>query len=223
MKKVFLLIFCNLLLCSYTFAVPKGGPKNKFGANYNVISGTKYSLTSKTTSDSSYSGSSGGSASGSENIVGAVIIYENVLSSKFAWGLKFGAQLSRNMELELGTTTLNVEETTSYWLLDVKAYHKDHMSGGLKPFLAVGFGNMSITSTITDSSSSETDETSETSASVPITTLSGGVDYFMNAGGFRLEGGLITGEKSDLESNDSYSANYQMTGGYVNIGVFWLF
>lgn len=200
---------------SYIYAA-KDGPGNKFGANYNVITAASYTLTSKTDSRQS--------DTGSENVIGAVLLYENVLSSKFAWGLKYGYQLTRNMDLTVGSNDLSVEETTSYWLIDVKAYQKDHISGGLKPFLGVGFGNMTVTSTITENSSSSTEtETTDTSAIIPITTISGGIDYFMDAGGFRLEAGFITGEKSDLESHDDYKANYKLAGSYGNIGVFWLF
>jgi hypothetical protein len=211
MKKIFILLWCIAFPISFAFAA-KAGPGNKFGANYNVINSASYTLTSKTNASQS--------DTGSESVVGAVLLYENVLSSKFAWGLKYGYQLTRNMEMTVGTTDLNVEEITSYWLLDVKAYQKDHVSGGLKPFLSVGFGNMTVTSTITQGS---TTDTTETTAIIPITTLSGGIDYFMDAGGFRLEVGLMTGEKADQESHDDYKANYKLAGSYGNIGVFWLF
>ena len=186
-------------------------PKNKFGSVYHVISGTDYTLTNKTT---------GAKGTASDSIVGAVFFYERIFDSKFSMGINGTSFLERNMSMEVGAETLEIVETSTLVLLHFKAYHKDHSMGGAKPYLGVGLGSLSVSSLIT----SATDTTgSTTSATIPITVISAGLDYFWESGGFRGEVGYVTGERSDLENHDTYSAKYQATGSTGSIGVYWLF
>ena len=214
MKKIILfLIIFSMFSSSILFAQARRTrqPKNKFGAVYYGISGADFTFTNKTT---------GESGTASDSIIGAVLFYERIFDSKFAVGINGTSFLERNMSIEVGSKTLEIVEQSTLVLLHFKAYHKDHSAGGIKPYLGVGLGSLSVSSLIT----STTDTTgSTTSATIPVTVISAGLDYFWESGGFRLEVGYLTGERSDLEGHDTYSAKYQATGSTGSIGVYWLF
>jgi len=212
-KTVLFLILIAMVSSSILFAQARRTreSKNKFGSVYHVISGSDFTLTNTTT---------GETGTASDSIVGAVFFYERIFDSKFSMGLNGTSFLERNMTIAVGSETLEVVEQSTLILLHFKAYHKDHSAGGIKPYLGVGVGSLSVSSTIT----SATDTTgSTTSATIPITVISAGLDYFWESGGFRVEVGYLTGERSDLEGHDTYAAKYQATGSTGSIGVYWLF
>lgn len=213
MKKILLfIILITMVSSSVLFAQRRTREaKNKFGAVYHVISGTDFTLTNKTT---------GASGTASDSIIGAVFFYERIFDSKFAMGINGTSFLERNMSMEVGSTTLEVVEQSTLVMLHFKAYHKDHSAGGAKPYLGVGLGSLSVSSLIKSSTDTAG---STTSASIPVTVISAGLDYFWESGGFRAELGYMTGERSDLESHTTYSAKYQATGSTGSIGVYWLF
>ena len=117
---------------------------------------------------------------------------------------------------------VDILETTSFAAFDFKAYFKDHTSPGIKPYLGVGFGNYTATTTVTQVSTTTNTE-GTTTATVPVTMLNVGFDFVSEFGGMRFDVGMISGTRRDRESHDSFDAKYDYTGQAVSIGVFSFF
>ena len=218
MRFLLTLLTISLLLTSTTHAQQrrKREPKNKIGALYSTLMGTKYELTNKTSGNVN----SGKFDDESDPIVGAVFFYERIFSSIFAVGFRATTFLERQMELTVGTETVNVVEKSTMMAFDFKTYYKEHSARGIKPYFGVGLGTLNVTSDLSVASSAAT---SSTSATIPITFLTVGTDYKLESAGFRLEIGSTKGERNDLEDNDMFNAKYEVTGLMVNAGVYLLF
>ena len=127
------------------------------------------------------------------------------------------------MQMIVGTNTVDILETASFWALEFKAFIKDNMRPGLKPFLGVGYGNYTTTSSLSVIPASGSITEDETTATIPFTLLSGGFDYTFGFGGVRLEVGTTTGKRTDLESSSTYYASYDYTGSIFNFSVYSFF
>ena len=189
-------------------------PKSKIGATHHTHSTGDFELDEKaSTSDGSIS----------SPLVGFALFYERLFLDKFSAGFKYGYGLERSMETTVGTNDLEILETASFWSLEFRAFVKDNIRPGLKPFLGVAYGNYSVNSTITiiPSAGAETEE--ETSATIPFTMLSFGADYTFGFGGIRLEVGQTTGKRNDLDGSDTYRVTYNYDGSIVGISVYSFF
>ena len=212
MKKYILLALVLILAASPAMAQrKKKEPKNKLGVAYYTLSGAEYTLQS-TTDISTATG----------NMIGPAFFYERVFLSRFSAGLKYATGLDRSMDLNLDGNTVSVVETTALASFDFKAYFKNHESPGMKPYLGVGFGTLTSSSEVTTITSTSND-TGNTSATVPITTLNFGFDYMMEFGAVRVDLGTTSGRRRDLEGHSDYKALYQMDGTSVAIGVYSFF
>ena len=219
MKTILILICSLFLLTSNTLAARRKEPKNKAGAVYYTHSGSQYTLISNAT---------GNSISSNAAFIGVAFFYERLILSRFSAGLKFSSFLERSMALTLDNNKIDVLEKVTLFMLDFKAFFKDHTSSGLKPFIGVGYGQYNVSSSIsvTASGSTTTQEDKQTTkVTIPVTSLNFGFDYFTDFGGIRLEGGLLTGNRSDLSNSDSdgYKAKYQASGATASVGVYSFF
>jgi len=213
MKRTILLFLILILGASSPLWAQKKvkEPKNKFGAIHYTHTGAQYTLSSAT-----------GSATASDDLVGAGFFYERLFLSRFSAGLKYSGFLERSLTQSLDGDTISTVETTTMTTLDFKAFFKDHSQSGMKPFLGVSFGTyapMSVVTTIAAAGNTE----GSTAASVPVTGLSFGFDYILEFGGVRVEGYSITGKRRDLTSHDTYIANYRYDGSALSIGVYSFF
>lgn len=219
MKAIVLGICTLLLLVSDLAAARKREPLNKAGAVYYTHSGSEYTLRSNATrTDQTVS----------DPFIGVVFFYDRIFLSRFSAGFKFSSFLERNMSLNIDGNTLDVLETVTLMMLDFKAYFKDHSSGGFKPYIGVGYGQYQVKSKIseTPAGSSTTEEGKQTTkATIPVTAINFGFDYFTDFGGIRMEGGVITGSRNDLSNSesDAYKAKYQASGVIASIGVYSFF
>ena len=189
-------------------------PTTKIGATYHTHNTGNYTLTDQTTGES-------GDASGS--LIGIAWFVEHLFMDRFSAGFKYGYGLERSMDIEVGTTQLEILESASFWALEFRAFVEDNLRPGLKPFLGVSYGNYSVTSTITIVPATGTTSEETTTATIPYTMLSGGADYTFGFGGVRLEIGQATGQRNDLEGSDTYYASYNYDGSIVAISVFVFF
>jgi len=189
----------------------KKEPKNKFGAIHYTHTGAQYTLSSATSTSTA-----------SDDLVGAGFFYERLFLSRFSAGFKWSSFLERSTTHSLDSNTVTVLEKTSMTTFDFKAFFKDHMQNGMKPFLGVSFGTYAPKSTITTIATAGNTEGS-TAASVPITGLSFGFDYILDFGGVRVEGFSITGKRRDLTGHDTYIANYRYDGSALSVGVYSFF
>ncbi|MDX2469963.1 MAG: hypothetical protein QNL04_05230 [SAR324 cluster bacterium] len=186
--------------------------KNKMGATYYNHSGGTYTLKEK---------SSGYNDSASDSMVGTTFFYERIFLSRFSIGVAYSSFLEKSLDMYVGTNTINVIEQTSYTAVDFKAFFREHARPGWKPFLGVGFGTHTVASAMTiTADSATTTSTDATAASIPVTMLNWGFDYTMDATGIRMEMNQVTGTRRDLESSDTYSANYIVDGTSVGIAVY---
>jgi len=206
-----LLVFCNT---SELFAAKTKVPKNKIGALYHSHSTGNYTLSQQGSSNTD---------SASASLIGFGFFYERIFLDRFSSAFKYGYGLERNLELTVGTNTIQALETASYWALDFKAFMRDNMRPGMKPFLGVGYGNYTTTSTLSVIPASGAVTEDETAATIPFTVLSAGFDYTFGFGGFRLEAGMTTGKRTDLESSSTYYASYDYTGAILNFSVYSFF
>ncbi|MDT8445957.1 MAG: hypothetical protein RRB13_03540 [bacterium] len=212
MKRIILLLIALTLASSPVWAQQrKKEPKNKFGAIHYTHSGGSYTLQSSTDSSSV-----------TEPLIGAGFFYERVFQSRFSAGLKYSGFLERSLTQTVDGTSVTTVEKTAMTTLDFKAYFKDHLQNGMKPFLGVAFGTYTPASTVTTLAATGNTE-GNTTASVPITSLSAGFDYVLDFGGVRAEVGSVSGKRRDLSGHDTYSANYQFDGTSIAIGVFSFF
>lgn len=190
-------------------------PKNKAGATHHTHSaGTNQGFTEQGTSNT---------GTITDNMVGFAVFYERLFLDRFSAGFKYGYGLERNSQITVGTNNLEVLETASFWALEFRAYFEDHLRPGIKPFLGVGYGNYTATSTIKVIPTSGSVTEDETTATIPFTSLSAGADYTFGFGGVRLELGQSTGKRSDLESSSTYYATYDYTASIVGISVYSFF
>lgn len=185
--------------------------KNKMGATYLNHSGGTYTLGEKT---------SGNQDSASDSMVGTTFFYERIFYSRFSMGFAYSPLLEKSLDMKVGTNIINVIEKTTYSVFDFKAFFREHTRPGFKPFLGVGFGTYSVASAmlITDSANVTTEDA--TTASIPVTMLNLGFDYTMTNTGIRMEMNQVTGTRRDLESSDTYNANYRVDGTSVGIAVY---
>ena len=211
-----MLVSCFLILgsISATAQTRVKVPKSKIGATHHTHSTGDFELDEKATT---LEGSS------SAPLVGFALFYERLFLDKFSAAFKYGYGLERSMETTIGTNELEILETASFWALEFRAFVKDNIRPGLKPFLGVAYGNYSVNTTITiiPTAGSETEE--ETSATIPYTMLSVGADYTFGFGGIRLEAGQTTGKRNDLEGSDTYRVTYNYDGSVVGISVYSFF
>ena len=218
--KILTIIICSLLiLTTDVFAARKREPKNKAGAVYYTHSGSELTLRSNST---------GAEDSSSDPFIGAVFFYDRIFLSRFSAGIKFSSFLERNMEFNIDGSKVDVLEKVTMIMLDFKAYFKDHSANGLKPYIGVGYGQYQVDSkiSVTASGSATTEEDKQTvKATIPVTAINVGFDYFTDFGGIRAEGGVITGSRNDLSNSDSdgYKAKYQASGFVASIGVYSFF
>ncbi len=189
-------------------------PKSKIGATPHTHSTGNFELDAKASTDE-------GSVSGS--LVGFALFYERLFLDKFSAAFKYGYGLERSMETTIGTDDLEILETASFWSLEFRAFVRDNIRPGLKPFLGVAYGNYSVNSTITIIPTAGTESEEDTSATIPFTMLSLGADYTFGFGGIRLEAGQTTGRRNDLDSSDTYRVTYNYDGSVVGISVYSFF
>lgn len=189
-------------------------PKNKAGATHHTYSTGEFTLSSQSTSDS---------GAASVNLIGFALFYERLFLDRFSAGFKYGFGLERSQELEVGTSTLKVLETASFWALEFRAYISDNLNPGFKPFMGVSYANYTVKSAISILPASGSITEDETSASIPVTVLSFGADYTFGFGGIRLEIGQATGKRNDLESSTDYYASYIYDGSIIGISVYSFF
>lgn len=208
------MLCAGLLIADSGFAAKLKVPKNKLGATHHTHNTGAYTLEEQSSTNS-------GTASGA--LVGFALFYERLFGDRFGAGLKYGYGLERSLEMEgLGSNDVKILEQASFFSLEFKAYMKDNIRPGLKPFLGVSYGQYTTTSTLSVISSGTATE-DETTATIPFTVLSAGSDYTFGFGGIRLEFGISTGERDDLESSDTYFANYDYSGSILGISVYSFF
>jgi hypothetical protein len=196
------------------FAATPKVPKTKFGATHHTHTTGDYTLTEQGTGNT-------GSASGS--LVGFALFAERLFLDRFSAGFKYGYGLERSFEMQVGTSSLEVLENATFWALEFRAFAKDNISTGLKPFLGVSYGNYTVTSTITIIPTTGSTSEEQTGATIPYTMLSAGADYTFGFGGIRIEAGQVTGKRNDLESSSVYYAAYNYNGSIVGISVYSFF
>lgn len=196
------------------FAAAPKVPKTKIGATHHTHATGDYTLTEQSTG-------SNGSASG--NLIGFAFFAERLFLDRFGAGFKYGYGVERSFDMQVGTSSLEVLENATFWSLEFRAYVKDNISTGLKPFLGVSYGNYSVTSTITVIPLTGSTSEEQTTATIPFTMLSAGADYTFGFGGVRLEAGQVTGKRNDLESSSVYYAAYNYNGSVVGISVYAFF
>lgn len=190
-------------------------PKTKVGALYHSHATGNYTIWEQTTSSNQ--------DRASDNLVGFGLFAERIFLDRFGAGIKLGYGLERNLSLTVGSNTIQALEAASFWSLDFKAFVRDHTRPGLKPFLGVGYGNYTTQSTLSVISGSGTVAEDKTGATIPFTSLSAGMDYTFGMGGFRLEGAISTGKRTDLDSSSTYFATYDYTGAIFNFSVYSFF
>lgn len=197
------------------FAAKIKVPKTKVGALYHSHATGNYLLWE--------SANSSNQDKDSDNLVGFGLFAERIFLDRFGAGIKLGYGLERNLSLNVGSNSIQALETASFWSLDFKAFVRDHTRPGLKPFLGVGYGNYTTQSTLSVIPASGSVSEDKTGATIPFTTLSAGMDYTFGMGGFRLEGAISTGKRTDLESSSTYFATYDFTGAIFNFSVYSFF
>ena len=213
-KKIgFLLILLAFFSVESVFAQEKVKEnKNKMGATYYNHSGGTYTLTEKAT---------GSGASTSDNMVGTTFFYERIFYSRFSIGLAYSPLLEKTLEMNVGTNSIDAIEKTNYTAFDFKAFFKEHTRPGLKPFLGVGFGTYTVATTMDVTAASATTSSEDTTGvSIPVTLLNAGFDYAMMNSGIRFEMNQVTGSRKDIESSDTYKANYRVDGTSIGIAVY---
>lgn len=206
------LLAALLLFGASAQAAAKREPKNKFGIVYYTLGGPSYELrdTGNTSIDTV-----------SAPLIGAAFTYDRLFYGRFSAGLKFSVQpMERVMDMNLGGTAINAVEKSTLMTFDFKAFFQPHDRPGFKPYLGVGFGQ--IAASTETATIAATSTTGATSATVPISVLSLGLDHITDFGGVRVEGSLVTGTRRDLESTD-YLAKYNFDGIGISIGVFSFF
>ncbi len=215
-NRIILIFLCLFWLDMNTAtAIKIKEPKSKAGATYHSHAAGSYTLVNTTSS---------AEGSGSGNLVGTVFFYDRLFLDRFSAGLRFSSFLERSMDVTIGTSTVNILETASFWSMDFKAFFKDHMRPGFKPFLGVSYGNYTVKSTLTTTTTGSATTTEDnTAATIPVTVLSGGFDYIFGFGGVRLEAGQVTGSRNDLDSSSTYRASYQYGGSTLGISVYAFF
>lgn len=197
------------------FAAKIKVPKTKVGALYHSHATGNYLIWEKT--------NSANQDKAADNLVGFGLFAERIFLDRFGAGVKLGYGLERNLALTVGSNAIQSLETASFWSLDFKAFVRDHTRPGLKPFLGVGYGNYTTQSTLSIIPSSGSVSEDKTKATIPFTVLSAGMDYTFGMGGFRLEGAISTGKRTDLESSSTYFATYDFTGAIFNFSVYSFF
>jgi hypothetical protein len=213
--RLVMLMSCLLGLGSLSVEAAKPKiPKSKIGATHHTHSTGDFEL------DETASSASG---SASAPMVGFALFYERLFLDRFSAGFKYGYGLERSMEASVGTNDLEILETASFWSLEFRAFVKDNIRPGLKPFLGVTYGNYSVKSVITIIPSTGTTTEEETAATIPFTMLSFGADYTFGFGGVRLEVGQSTGKRNDLEGSSTYRTTYNYDGSVVGISVYSFF
>lgn len=213
MKRVSFLLICSLLTAFHT--VPAQDfvfPANKLGVFYWELRSPKYTLDNQTVEDDA-----------SKAFAGPVMYYERILTDVFTIGIKYGSGLRREMNIELGTDEVNIKETASYQALEIKSYATTHRKGGFKPYLAVSYGMLSTTSSITIKPVAGATTEDETKAVVPIKAWCLGIDYILWKLAFRLEIGQSNGDRLDRESSDTYQAIYDFNTFTSGAGLAYFF
>jgi hypothetical protein len=206
--------FVAIFLNSQVFAAKPKVPKTKIGATHHTHNTGDFTLSEQGTTNT-------GSASG--NLVGFALFAERLFFDRFSAGLKYGYGLERSMQMLVGTNTLEILENASFWALEFKAFVKDNLRPGIKPFLGVSYGNYSVVSTISILPTTGSVTEDQTGATIPFTTLSAGADYTFGLGGIRAEVGQVTGKRNDLEGSSTYYASYNYDGTVIGISVYSFF
>ncbi|MDH5561717.1 MAG: hypothetical protein OEY59_12780, partial [Deltaproteobacteria bacterium] len=155
---------------------------------------------------------------------GTTLFYERMLTGRFGLGLTFSSFLERSFQLTIGTDIYDILETVTAMSFDFKTYFSEHKKEGWKTYMGVSFGQYTVASTIvkTDSNGATTD--GKTGATVPTTSLSFGVDYVLEFGGFRMDTAIINGKRYDKTGFDLHDAVYDYsTTTVVELGVFSFF
>ncbi len=208
-------VFClMLLISSQVFAAKPKIPKTKIGATHHTLSPGSFTLSEQGTTST-------GTSTG--NLVGFALFAERLFFDRFSAGLKYGYGLERSMQMQVGTNTLEILENASFWALEFRAFVKDNLRPGIKPFLGVSYGNYSVVSTINILPTTGSKSEDQTGTTIPFTQLSAGVDYTFGFGGVRAEVGQVTGKRNDLESSSTYYASYNYDGSVVGISVYSFF
>ncbi len=187
-------------------------PSNKIGVYLFEFQGPVYELDNLTTKES-----------GSEKLSGTVLFYERILSDVFTLGIKYGSGMTRTLEFDIGSSEVTIEETVSYQALEIKSYGTNHRKGGFKPYLAVSYGMLTATSTISTSPESGSIAEDETTAVIPIKAWCIGFDYILWKIAFRMEIGQSNGSRNDLESSDTYRAKYQYDTTTAGVALAYFF
>ncbi len=213
MKKVSFLLACSLLAVIHaTQAQNIVFPANKLGVFYWELGSPKYTLDNQTSDDND-----------SKALAGPVVFYERILTDVFTISLKYGSGLKREMNIDLGTDEINIRETASYQAIEIKSYGTNHRKSGFKPYLAVSYGMLSTSSSITTKPASGATSEDETKAVIPIKAWCLGIDYILWKLAFRLEFGQTNGERIDRESSDTYQASYDFNTVTSGIGLAYFF
>lgn len=213
MKKISFLLICSLLAVFHSVLAQNiVFPANKLGVFYWELRAPKYTLDNQTDDGSD-----------SKAMAGPVLYYERILSDVFTIGLKYGSGLRREMNIKLGNDEVNIKETASYQALEFKSYGTKHRKSGFKPYLAVSYGMLSTTSSITTKPSAGAATEDETKAVIPIKAWCLGVDYLLWKLAFRLEIGQSNGDRIDRESSDTYQATYDFNSFTSGIGLAYFF
>ena len=210
MKKLPLLLFAISLV---TFAQPLFAKVKestlKFGVLHQTQMNSEYTL-------------SGATGSGNENLVGVSFFMEKVFLSRFSAGMRFSSMLARSNNYTASGNTVVAVETTGMTTFDFKAFFRGHDRPGMKPYLGVSFGSYTPATEI-NTISGGTATSSTTSATVPVTILSVGMDYTMDMGGIRADLGIVTGKQNDYTNTTYTTSTYNYGGTAISIGVFSFF
>ncbi len=209
------LLFCFIAFgnSSVEAAAPKI-PKSKIGATHHTHSTGDFKLEEQGSTNA---------GSASESLVGFAFFYERLFLDRFSAGFKYGYGLERSMEMKVGTSDLEILESATFWSLEFRAFVRDNIRPGLKPYLGVSYGNYTVKSVITIIPETGATTEEETSATIPFTMLAFGADYTFGFGGIRLEFGQTTGKRNDLEGSATYYASYDYDGSVVGISVYSFF
>jgi hypothetical protein len=206
------LIILIFVAGGFTFAQEVQFPSNKIGVYQFEFHGAKYELDDRTSSGDA-----------SNTLSGNVFFVERILLDVFAIGIKAGSGLKRTLEFNLGTNDIKVEETASYQALEFKTYGTKHWKEGFKPYLAVGYGMLTTTSTVSIESDAGAESEETTTATIPLKSWCIGFDYILWSIILRMEIGQTNGKRIDLESSTTYQAEYDYDTETAALAIGYIF
>ncbi|NQU64599.1 MAG: hypothetical protein HQ517_10005 [SAR324 cluster bacterium] len=209
-------LICLTGICFGTSAEAKSmTSSNKFGAVYTLTSGATYTLMDT---------ANGELSDDSTLLNGTTLFYEFFLNEQFSLGLSYSIFGGRYLQLEIGSDTYEIIESSTYYLLDFKSYFFTYSDRGLNPYFGVSQGTFSIQSEITKTDSTGTETNGSTKAEIPTNFLTVGMEYSMENTGFKLEYSLLRGKRNDSISYSGHKATYSLVGSSVlGMSVFVLF